>query len=96
MLQIYYLCDNQNFYLVSFVYGFLLSVLVVPFSKMFYGLAKRGQTENFLVLNEFFSFFGRLLVYVLALVFVKQIEIVFLIAAVAYCLFYFSARRIVV
>lgn len=87
----YYADGEIVFYTLSILSGFFLVLLLVPFTSLIYGIAKKDEdtTDEFFVFREIPVAIGRIVILSIALLVVNNIEITFLAAGVAYLYFLF-------
>lgn len=76
------------FYILTALAGFFGVLITVPFNSMFYNLAKNDIADEFIIFNEVFVNLGRVITLLLVLLFIANIKLSFLVAAVSYIYFF--------
>lgn len=87
-----YFANNEIlFYLITIFSGFSIVMLLVPYTSLIYGIAKKDEdtTDEFFVFREIPVAIGRIAILSIALLVVNNIKITFLIAGVSYLYFLF-------
>ncbi|MCK5416606.1 MFS transporter [Candidatus Parcubacteria bacterium] len=76
-------------YIFTIFSGFFFTLLVVPYSAIFYRISHKENSDNFFVWREIPIGIGRILILLIALVLVSNLKLLFPIAGLAYIYFLF-------
>ena len=78
-----------SIYLLTVLAGFFIVVLFVPFDSIIYGLAKKSNIDEFVIVREMYVDIGRVFMLLIALILVNHLDITFLIASASHAFFLF-------
>ena len=85
-----YFSDNEIvFYLSSLLSGIALTVLLVPYTAKIFSLAKKETIDEFIIFREIPMAVGRIIIFLIAILFIGNFKILFPIAGLAYLYFLF-------
>lgn len=85
-----YFFDNElMFYVITLLVGFFTILVSVPLHSVIYSAAKKDIVDEFFVFREIPVAISRVLILVIALIFVQNIQITFPIAGLSYLYFLF-------
>jgi len=85
-----YFFDGEMFYyLITVAAGFVMMLFLIPFHSLIYSVSKKNTIDEFLVFREMPVAVGRVIFFSLALIFIGNLKILFLIVGIAYLYFLF-------
>jgi len=85
----YFFTGELAVYMTTLAIGFFTVLMLVPFTSWGYSLPKSKEIDEFFVFREIPVAVGRLAIMGLALLFVSELQIMFVAAAIAYLCFLF-------
>lgn len=85
----YYADSALLIYSFTILAGFFFTLLVVPYSSIFYQISHKENSDDFFVWREIPVAIGRILILLIALFFVSNLKLLFPIAGLAYLYFLF-------
>lgn len=85
----YFFVSPAMIYITTLLSGFFVSLFIIPYTRFTYSQAKIDRNENFFIVKEVPTVIGRIIIYVLALLFVNQIQLLFPFIGLIYLFFYF-------
>lgn len=83
--------NEYVFYLLTILAGFFSILIIVPFTSLIYGAAKEnhGNVSEFIILREVAVNAGRVLIFLLGIIFVSNIKLTFLLSGLGHIYFFF-------
>ena len=85
----YFVINDVIVYSSTMLIGFFMLMLLVPYSTVLYKVAKKETTDEFFVFREIPVAISRVAILSIALLFVSQLEVTFLVSGIAYLYFLF-------
>jgi len=80
----FFASTEASFYLLTVMAGFFTVLILVPFTSVTYGLARRGNIDEFIIFREMPVALGRVFILLLALIFVNQLGFTFLFTGISH------------
>lgn len=85
----FFVSTESSIYLLTIMAGFFSILLFVPFDSIIYSLAKKSNIDEFIVIRETYVNTGRVFLLFIALIFVNNLGVSFLLASLSQIFFLF-------
>jgi MFS family permease len=76
-------------YTITLLAGFAITLFAIPYTRLFYAIAKRERNESFFVIKEIPTVAGRVVIFILFYFLADHLSWLFPIAGLSYLYFYF-------